>query len=70
MLKVAAKRLRSLRKERGLSLRESADLLCISAAWLSRVERGHLDDITVDLAFKIRDVFGLPVEIWRGKRAA
>lgn len=67
MLKAAATRLRTIRKSRGLTLAESAKLLGLSEAWLSRVERAHIDSISVDLAFRIQDVFGIPIETWRAK---
>lgn len=70
MLKEASARLRHLRKGNGLTLREAATELGVSEAWLSRVERGHTDSISVDFAMRIKERFGIPVEMWSTKAAA
>lgn len=51
-------------------MREAATELGVSEAWLSRVERGHTDSISVDFAMRIKERFGIPVEMWSTKAAA
>lgn len=56
-----AKRLRVLRAERGLTLREAADRVNIRPATLSDIEHGHSRPHDVTLA-KIAGGYGVPVE--------
>jgi transcriptional regulator with XRE-family HTH domain len=54
------KRLRQIRREQGLSLRELAGRIGKSESYLSRVERGQLD-LTLSLLKTIADQLGRPI---------
>ncbi len=61
-----AQNVKTVRYLKGVSLREHAKLIGISPATLSRVERGHMCDLSV--LSKICDGTGLPVDVLLGVR--
>lgn len=60
----AGARLRDVRLERGESLIEAGEKLGVSAGWLSRIERGHVDVIDVRTAQAIEREYGIATESW------
>ena len=55
-------RLTVLRAERGLSRQELADALGVNYQTIGYLERGEYNP-SLDLAFRISEVFGLPIEM-------
>lgn len=63
------KKLKMLRKERGLTLATLADRIGTDYQQLSRIERGK-SKLTVDVLMKIADAFNTPIDhLVRGKPA-
>lgn len=54
-------RIKVLRAERGLSRRELAEELGVNYQTVGYIERGEYNP-SLELAFRISDVFGLPIE--------
>jgi DNA-binding XRE family transcriptional regulator len=50
-----------LRQEKGLSRKELADLIGVNFQTVGYLERGEYNP-SLDLAFRISEVFGLPIE--------
>lgn len=51
-------------------MREAALELEVSEAWLSRIERGHMESVSVDFAMRVKARFGIPLEVWSQDKAA
>lgn len=56
--------LRKARKGKGETLLVAAKKLGIDAGSLSRIERGHVDRLSVQAAVKIEREYGIPVAAW------
>lgn len=56
--------LRPIREQRQKLLAEYADRLGITEGHLSRIERGLVESIPVELAWGIRRVYGVPLKAW------
>lgn len=55
-------KLRILRKRRGLTTRTLGELLSVSHAYVSQLERGK-DIPNIAMAIKIADIFGVTVDV-------
>lgn len=69
MLEAVGSRLRQVRLEQGLSLRELAGRIGRSESYLSRVERGQLD-LTLSVLKEIADQLGRPILSLLDERSA
>lgn len=64
MTRRAHEQFRSKRHSLRLTQAEVAARLDVDPSWVSRIERGHVDHLPVDLALRIQREFGIPVESW------
>ncbi|MCM2676079.1 helix-turn-helix domain-containing protein [Alkalicoccobacillus plakortidis] len=55
------KRIRSLRKERGMTLNQLSDCSGVSKSYLSYVERGIQKNPSIDILSKLSKAMNLPV---------
>ena len=60
----APEALRAARLEQQATLRDWASRLRISVGHLSRLERGLVPNVGVDLAVRVRNLAGIPIEAW------
>lgn len=63
-MQTAHERLLSKRKSLGLTQSAMAERLKIDSTWLSRIERGHFDELPVTLALRIELLTGIPMKAW------
>jgi len=54
--------LRQIREGRGAKLEEYASQVGVDASLLSRIERGLVASLDLNVAFRIAEVYGVPVE--------
>lgn len=69
MHKSPGTKLRSKREALGETLDQAAAAIGCDASHLSRIERGLIETISVDLALRIRERFDIPVEAWKRSAA-
>jgi HTH-type transcriptional regulator, competence development regulator len=62
-------RLHTLRRRRALTLRELGDLADVSYVTVSKIERGKMPQVSVDIVVKLADALGVSIDYLLGRKA-